>query len=81
MENLAAEMNQLRKKEAEIMEENELLRQNFTECLQKAENFRDQIKEIAGQSEQLKEEMERDKQKLVRKKFQIKYYFSFLDNI
>ena len=60
-----AEMEELRKRELDIINENTLLRQNFAECLKKAETFRDQLKTLGDEHGQLKSEVEKSKEKFV----------------
>jgi regulator of replication initiation timing len=64
--NLENEMEELRKNEMEVINENTLLRQKFAECLKKAEDFRDQAKHLADDNTRLKEATEKIQEKLVR---------------
>ncbi|KAF7632113.1 hypothetical protein Mgra_00008489 [Meloidogyne graminicola] len=52
-----SELDEFRKRELALINENTLLRQNFAECLQKAESFRDQFKVANEENEKLKAEL------------------------
>ncbi|CAK5078563.1 unnamed protein product [Meloidogyne enterolobii] len=62
------ELEEIRKRELALINENTLLRQNFAECLQKAENFRDQFKASNEENDKLKLEMKIAEEKKVWKR-------------
>uniref|UniRef100_A0A914LC04 Kinesin-like protein n=1 Tax=Meloidogyne incognita TaxID=6306 RepID=A0A914LC04_MELIC len=59
------ELEEIRKRELALINENTLLRQNFAECLQKAENFRDQFKASNEENDKLKLEFKIAEEKKV----------------
>uniref|UniRef100_A0A915NA19 Kinesin-like protein n=1 Tax=Meloidogyne javanica TaxID=6303 RepID=A0A915NA19_MELJA len=59
------ELEEIRKRELALINENTLLRQNFAECLQKAENFRDQFKASNEENDKIKLELKIAEEKKV----------------
>uniref|UniRef100_A0A915LNZ7 Uncharacterized protein n=1 Tax=Meloidogyne javanica TaxID=6303 RepID=A0A915LNZ7_MELJA len=59
------ELEEIRKRELALINENTLLRQNFAECLQKAENFRDQFKTSNEENDKIKLELKIAEEKKV----------------
>jgi hypothetical protein len=58
-------MAESRKRELAVINENTLLRQNFAECLKKAEDFRDQLKPLNEANAQLKADLDKSKEQMV----------------